>query len=65
LIPIILSNNSILNPFITDITIIKVPTPKTIPKKENKDIIETIVLFLLGFKYLKAMNKDGKLEIIN
>ena len=44
---------------------IKVQTPKTIPKKENKDIIETIVLFLLGFKYLKAMNKDGKLEIIN
>ena len=36
----ILSKSSILKPFITDITIIKVPTPKTIPKKENRDIIE-------------------------
>ena len=60
-----MSSNSILKQFITDITIIKVPTHKTIPKKENKDIIETIVFFLLGFKYLSAINKDGKLENIN
>ena len=61
----ILSKSSILKPFITDITIIKVPTPKTIPKKENRDIIETIEFFLLGFKYLKAIKNDGLFENIN
>tara|TARA_B100000427_G_scaffold329118_1_gene344149 strand:+ start:335 stop:472 length:138 start_codon:yes stop_codon:yes gene_type:complete len=44
---------------------INVPTPNVIPKKENKEIIETIEFFLLGLRYLKAMNKDGKFEIIN
>ena len=32
---------------------------------ENKEIIDTIEFFLLGLRYLKAMNKDGKFEIIN
>ena len=35
------------------------------PRKEKKDIIETIEFFLLGFKYLSAINKDGKFEIIS
>ena len=37
--PIILFVKSVLNPFITDITIIRIATPIIIPKKEKIEII--------------------------
>ena len=40
--PKILSINSYLKPFITDITIINVATPKVIPSNEKNDIKEEI-----------------------
>ena len=54
--PIILSVKSALNPFITDITIIKIATPSIIPKKENNDIILRKPCFLLGLKFLIAIS---------
>ena len=53
--PMILFTNSVLNPFITDITIIKTATPKLIPRKENAEIIFTKPSFFLVFKYLNTI----------
>ncbi len=52
--PKILSINSVLKPFITDITIISTATPKAIPRKEKIDIVFKKPSFLFGFKYLNA-----------
>ena len=52
--PKILFTSSLLKPFITDITIIKIATPKDIPRKEKIDIIFKNPSFLWGLKYLKA-----------
>ena len=49
--PTILFINSDLNPFITDITIIKTATPKLIPINENIDITFKKFSFFFGFKY--------------
>ena len=54
--PIILSVKSALNPFITDITIIKIATPNIIPRKENNDIIFKNPCFLLGLRFLTAIS---------
>ena len=59
LIPTILSTNCALNPFITDITIIKVATPIVMPKKENNELIEIKLSFLLDLKYLIAINNSN------
>ena len=48
----ILLNSSSLNPFITDITIIKVATPREIPMRENQLTIEIKPSTLLALKYL-------------
>ena len=53
--PKILLINSVLNPFITDITIIKIATPRAMPVKEKIEITFKKPSFFLGFKYLKAM----------
>ena len=53
---IILSVKSARNPFITDITIIKIATPSIIPRKENRDIIFKKPCFLLGLKFLIAIS---------
>ena len=54
--PIILSVKSARNPFMTDITIIKIATPNIMPKKENKDIIFRNPCFLFGLKFLTAIS---------
>ena len=53
--PKILFINSVLKPFITDITIIKIATPKAIPVKEKIEITFKKPSFFLGFKYLNAI----------
>ena len=53
--PKILLINSVLKPFITDITIIKIATPRAIPVKEKIEITFKKPSFFLGFKYLKAI----------
>jgi hypothetical protein len=63
--PIIFSTNSVLKPFITDITIINTATPRLIPIKENIEITFKKPSFFLVFKYLKAIsfsNLDKKKE---
>ena len=50
--PKILLVNSVLNPFITDITIIKVATPSVIPIKEKIEITFKKPSFFLGLKFL-------------
>ena len=50
--------NSVLNPFITDITIIKIATPKAIPVKEKTDMTFRKPSFFLGLKYRKAINRS-------
>ena len=52
--PKILFISSVLKPFITDITIIKIATPRVIPVKEKIDITFKKPYFFLGFKYLNA-----------
>ncbi len=52
--PKILLINSALKPFMTDITIIKIATPKAMPVKEKIEIIFKKPSFFLGLKYLKA-----------
>ena len=47
---------SVLNPFITDITIIKIATPSVIPKNEKIDIIFKKPSFFLGLKFLKEIS---------
>ena len=53
--PKILLISSVRNPFITDITMIKIATPKAIPVNENTEIIFRKPSFFLGFKYLNAI----------
>ena len=50
--PIILVKSSSLKPFITDITMINVATPRAIPIKENQLTIEIKPSSLLALKYL-------------
>ena len=47
---------SVLNPFITDMTIIKIATPNIIPKKEKIDIIFKKPSFFLGLKFLNEIS---------
>ena len=54
--PKILLVRSVLNPFITDITIINIATPNMIPTKEKIDITFKKPSFFLGFKFLDAIN---------
>ena len=56
--PKILFINSVLNPFITDITIIKIATPRAMPVKEKMEINFKKPSFFLGFKYLNAINRS-------
>ena len=53
--PTILLTSSALNPFITDITIIKTATPNDIPINEKIDITFKKPSFFFVFKYLKAI----------
>ena len=53
--PKILLTNSALKPFITDITIIRIATPRAIPKKEKIEINFKKPSFFLGLKYLNAI----------
>ena len=54
--PKILFVRSVLNPFITDITIIKIATPIMIPKNEKIDMIFKKPSFFLGLKFLKEIS---------
>ncbi len=54
--PKILSVNSVLKPFITDITIINVATPNIIPRKEKIDITFKNPSFFLGLRFLTVIN---------
>ena len=54
--PKILLVRSVLKPFITDITIIKIETPNIIPKKEKMEIIFKKPSFFFGFKFLNEIN---------
>ena len=54
--PTILLINSVRNPFITDITIIKTATPRLIPIKEKIDITFKKPSFFLAFKNLKVIS---------
>ena len=47
---------SVLNPFITDMTMIKIATPNIIPKKEKIDIIFKKPSFFLGLKFLNEIS---------
>ena len=55
LIPRILSTNSVLNPFITDITTIRVATPNIIPINENQAEIDIKPSTRLDLIYLNAI----------
>ena len=52
----ILSVNSVLKPFITDITIINVATPNIIPRKEKIDITFKNPSFFWGLRFLTVIN---------
>ena len=52
---------SILKPFITDITIIKVATPSIIPINEKLEIIFKKLSLLLGFKYRLTIKSSALL----
>ena len=54
--PKILLVSSVLNPFITDITIIKIETPSVIPKNEKIEITFKNPSFFLGRKFLNEIN---------
>ncbi len=60
--PTILLISSVLNPFITDITIIRTATPRLIPMKEKIDITFKKPSFFLAFKNLKVIS-FSKVEI--
>ena len=47
---------SVLNPFITDMTIIKIATPNIMPKKEKIEIIFKKPSFFFGLKFLKEIS---------
>ena len=53
--PKILLINSVLKPFITDMTMIKIATPSAMPVNEKIEIVFKKPSFFLGFKYLKAI----------
>ena len=53
--PKILLINSVLNPFITDITIISIATPSAMPVNEKIEMTFKKPSFFLGFKYLNAI----------
>ena len=50
--PKIFSVSSVLKPFITDMTIIKVATPSIIPRKEKIEITFKKPSFFLGLRFL-------------
>ena len=54
--PKIFSVSSVLKPFITDITMIKVATPSIIPKKEKIEITFKKPSFFLGLRFLAVIN---------
>ena len=54
--PRILFVSSVLKPFITDITIIKIATPSIIPKKEKIEIIFKKPSFFLGLRFLDEIS---------
>ena len=54
--PKILFVKSVLNPFITDITIINIATPSIIPKKEKIEMTFKKPSFFLGLKFLIEIN---------
>ena len=54
--PKIFCVKSVLNPFITDITIIRIATPSIIPRNENIEIIFKKPSFFLGFKFLNEIS---------
>ena len=56
--PKILLINSVLKPLITDITMIKIATPRAMPVKEKIEITFRKPSFFLGFKYLKAIARS-------
>ena len=53
--PKILFTNSVRKPSITDMTIIRMATPRAIPIKEKIEITFKNPSFFFGFKYLKAI----------
>ena len=57
--PKILLISSVLNPFITDITIMSIATPKAMPVNEKIEIIFKKPSFFLGLKYLKAILRSN------
>ena len=61
--PKILSTNSVLNPFITDITTMSVATPNMIPIKENHAEIDIKPSTRLDLIYLKAIIRSVSLKI--
>ena len=54
--PNILLVKSVLKPFITDITIIRIATPSIIPTNENIEITLRKPSFFLGLKFLDEIN---------
>ena len=54
--PKIFSVNSVLKPFMTDITIINIATPSMIPRKEKIEITFRKPSFLLGLRFLTVIN---------
>ena len=54
--PKIFSVSSVLKPFITDITIIKVATPSIIPRKEKIEMTFKKPSFFLGLRFLVVIN---------
>ena len=60
--PRILFVRSVLKPFITDITIIKMATPNIIPIKENVEITFKKPSLFLGLKFLMAINFSTELN---
>jgi hypothetical protein len=61
--PKILSTNSVLKPFITDITTMSVATPNMIPSNENQADIEINPSTRLDLIYLKAIIRSVSLKI--
>ncbi len=65
--PTILLTNSVLKPFITDITIIRTATPKLIPINEKIEITFKKPSFFLAFKNLNVISfskEEIKLSLI-
>ena len=60
--PRILFVSSVLKPFITDMTIIKIATPSIIPTNEKIEMTFKKPSFLLGFKFLNAISLSAELN---